>query len=402
MKKSALVALLNSTTQEGPLQLPSDLLQIPNFQNSFIKQFEALKLVLNDVQINADELHIQASSEYWDTEVNIDLQFYIKGSKVHYKLEMVFPDDWDITDSWPNFKHNKAAPLLQQSKLVFISSDQIPDLEILDNFEREPQLYFFAEQPVEGALKPIEWLLGEAPTLQLAGPVTIENDLPDMELVVHISETTKLDFFNNIPIAFAWQSEVLEVPDSNGSEYFNRVYYEITAFIPFEGKEIRLISHFVNELGALNFKAEFDDITLNQLTKLNSLSNDANLTEALPRGLKLGNKIGLKEINISLLPKKKKIASIEFVISTVNPWDVMYDIEGDNIELSIAITNPGRKTQREIEVFLKGDLAFGNKTTLNLSASYPDQIVTATLAEDSTIPISESVSYTHLTLPTKA
>ncbi len=386
--KGLLAQLFNSHQQ---VSIPSDFSNIPSFQEVFKEHFGNDQLVVSEIVKDLSNLQINGKTNYWNVEVDIDLQFYVDRGDVNYKIELSFADDWNIKESFPDFIENTSVPFFNESKLLFISSAKVPDLEILDNFERDPHLYFLTQQSISGALTPVKWLLGEAPTLQLAGPVTIENDLPDMELVTHIEETVKFDFFNQLPVAFVWNSQVVPVPN-DPSRFYNQVYFEIQTFIPFQGKDIILKANFINDLGALNFIAELEDISINDLSGLNSLCNDTDIGAMLPDELGLGNQIGLKQINMSLLPKKKNISSIGFTLNSLNSWELIDGFSANDLELDVIITQPGKKTLRSTAISISGNMAFGNTTELDFNAIYPEKIISAQLVESSHIPISEVAS----------
>ncbi|MEL6923934.1 MAG: hypothetical protein AAFO94_07790, partial [Bacteroidota bacterium] len=383
MTKQQLTTLVFRMAQRNSLRLPEDFNMIPGFRQSFADGFGNVEMQIENLSVDQDEQIFSGDSNYWGVPVTIHLQFFHLSGKVQFSLEVEFEDDWSIEDSWPKFKPNSSAPKPADSKLLYLSSDKIPDMELLDNFDRAPQLYFVATQTVSGALQPVKWLLGEAPSLLMAGPITIEHEIPDMELIAHIANTVKLGFFNNLPVAFVWNSEV------DGDSKTNEVYYQLQAFIPFEGDDLIIKTHFDKAESELVFTAELDNVSLTQLTQLDTLTNGTDLLAALPAGLDLGSHIGFRQMLVRVATSSKSISSIALTLGSTSDWDVMPNFTVNNLELNIEITDPTRKTQRKTFVDISGDLVFTPNTTLTLKADYPEKTISAQLAEGKTIPISE-------------
>lgn len=386
-----LKGILNSVFNNNRIvQLPNDLDGVPDFQKIWNEHLGNTTIPFTPETDDPDQLIYTGTGNYWNTTVDFSLQFYTRRGKVDYKIEMTFPDDWRLQDSWPQYIPSSAAPLLSKSKLIFISAPQVPGLEALDEFDRDPHLYFSAEQKVEGALLPIKWLLGEAPTLQLIGPVTIEHALPDMELIAHVSETVKMDFFNQLPVAFIWNSEIIESPDQPNT-FQNLLYFEIQVFIPFQDEDIILKANFQNDSSSLNFQAALNNIALNSLTQLNVLCHDTDLGAILPKDLQLSSRIGLSEMSMSLSSKKKTVSSVGFTLSSTEDWEIMDGFNFSDIGLTIEVERPGKKTLRKTSAEISGAMNLATAQLL-LAAHYPENNMTAALAEDNVLPITELTS----------
>jgi len=130
MTRNQLSLTLRRLSRSGNLNLPTDFSEIPKLQQSFSAQFGATSLAISDLQYDNNEFKFEGKSNYWNSDVDVVLQFFHSGRSVHYKVEMTFSDDWKIKDSWPKFVENSSAPILNDGKLLFISSDKVPDMEM--------------------------------------------------------------------------------------------------------------------------------------------------------------------------------------------------------------------------------------------------------------------------------
>lgn len=264
-------------------------------------------------------------------------------------------------------------------------------------------MYFRGKLQLTGLLAQLNWLLNGAEMLQVQGPISIHQGIPEMDLAApQVVGNIALGYFTVPGVDFDITSQLVPSDEGDVQSASASALMSFSTDIRFQTSNtlvtIPVSADFYNRPTYLQFNADLTNALYATLNELSSLVAGQDLS-ALLEGVQLTDYVRLSTFMLQVNPASMQLMSVTMGVKTAQPFTLVSNpdagfakvISVDDIELTFKLTNP--MTAPALGAMLFGEIGIFEDAKLDVSAMYPGYTFAAELKPGTTLNLIEVVQY---------
>jgi predicted nucleic acid-binding Zn-ribbon protein len=363
----------------------------------------------NPVLFSSDEaIYVEGIASLLNVAIlPIELTFFERDEMMQLAIQIICPEEWKISDSFPsvnqtliNLTSEQSFPCLLdliqfRNVLLSVSTDSI-DIDAL------PAWLFSAVVDSNDEQLPLSLLVDSRPQLDAVGSissVTPAFEQVTVNLTLHIEEPVSLGFVTLADFYLEIISAPISmvVPDANEDVIIAEDYYRLQSELLIGGDTTPVIlpvcASFLSSSLPYAFELMLDDFVINDLSSITPLFGDLDLNSYLPPNLSLhGSLLQITMFIVEYDPRLSDLSRIEVTVATQAQWRFSERLSIKDISLSFTVSYPTNPNQRFVSAVLRGRIEFADNLWVEVVASLPDFSLSFALESDTQFTLPHLIS----------
>lgn len=354
--KTIITENLVETDSGNALFLSADTLASPPIQQLFETYLSGALTVQNIMRdpIEApDSLTLLGTSDLpLFAETAIAARFSLTPAGEPVCLITAVPQDgWSFASSFPELDETFLVLLqFSDAALLLASHDQSATVKAGLSFRGNLQL--------TGRMLPIAWLLGGEESVALEGRIELRQGLPLISLGKRLPGI-ELGFLQLPFVAFEVGNTLRELPDQEPEPVAQMRLSSAIAFQAASGTvQIPLSTTLFLHSREAELAANLTHALDAGLEGLTSLTNGADLSQALPADLSITEQVTLSDLVLGVNLSDRRLQSVRLTVTSTQPWVLVQDaIAIERLFLNFRVDDV--MTQKRTTLVIRGDIGLG-------------------------------------------
>lgn len=339
------------------------------------EHFEVSNAQISAVKNNV--LVLGQSTVFAQTGVPVEARFSLRNQEAHLSVRAMMPQGWRFADSFP-FTEDANLNELMFSEATFL----------LDSAQDESKQCFFAgDLHVDGILKEVTGLLNDAVSRHLTGHIAVEDNLPRMALSSD-AEIVKIGHFH-MPLSLSFATDIFKKDAGDVGSVSSE--FVLTANLPLKINTrtvtVPISTRFNRYVGARTFRADLEEASLAALSQISGLLDGVDVLKSLPTAFRPDKNLALAHFEFTVIPRLRQLAAIGLSVKTTQAWKLFDDFAIEGVTLEIRVSNPTRKSSRQVQCAIVGVFALGDQQKIAVSAGFPSFDLLGFLPEGATLKL---------------